>query len=300
MQVDVSCLSCLVKQLSATLKLIDIEDSEAKKYAKEILGLLSETDLDVPPPLVAKKIYRTLSELTGVNDPYEKVKYESNKLAMKIVGDLQKVINSEPESERFEIAVKIVIAGNIIDYGVNADINDEMIIDEIRNVNSQKLGAESVKSFYNNIQQSENIYYIGDNAGEIVIDKYFIDNYLADKNVKYAVRGAPIINDSTLKDAEMVRMHESAEVVSTGDDSPGIDFDAASDEFFDCFSNADMVILKGQGNYETAYRSDLKNIISEKINKNFDKPIYFLFKVKCPLVAGISGFPLGSLMLLEL
>lgn len=300
MKIDVSCLSCLVKQLSGTIQLLGIEDSIAKDYAKKVLEMISHEDLDVPPPLMAKKIYKMLSELTGENDPYKEIKRQSNILAIKIVKDLKEVINSEEESEQFATAAKIVISGNIIDYGVNSDINDDVIIKEIQSVNQKEVDPVSLKSFEKSILNSKNVFYIGDNAGEVVLDKYFIDNYLSHADVTYAVRGNPIINDSIMEDALFVEMDKSAAIVTTGDGTPGIDFDNTSQDFFEKFKTADMVILKGQGNYETAYREDLKQIISSKINSKFDKPVYFLFKVKCPLVSEISGYPMGTHMLLEL
>jgi len=127
-----------------------------------------------------------------------------------------------------------------------------------------------VKLLQKNIDEAEKILFIGDNAGEIVLDKIFIEN-LSREKITYAVRGGPALNDATMEDAEMVGMRDSVKVISTGLDMPAAILPFCSKEFLDEYKKSDLIISKGQGNYEALCDED--------------KNIFFLLKIKCPVVA---------------
>ncbi|MCK5255186.1 MAG: DUF89 family protein, partial [Deltaproteobacteria bacterium] len=118
-----------------------------------------------------------------------------------------------------------------------------------------------------------------DNAGEIVFDRLFIEQLPREK-VTYVVRGEPIINDVTIEDAREVDMFELVDVIDNGSDAPGTILETCSHEFQKRFASSDLVIAKGQGNYETL--SDI------------NKRIFFLLQVKCPVIAKDIGFEVGS------
>jgi uncharacterized protein with ATP-grasp and redox domains len=137
--------------------------------------------------------------------------------------------------------------------------------------------------FKESLNKAKKILYIADNAGETVLDKLLIEQIK--KPVKYAVRSKPIINDATIEDANDAGIDEIAEIVSSGCDAPGTILDLCSDEFRKIYENADLIISKGQGNYETL--------------SGQTRPIFFLLKVKCPVIARDIDIKTGSIILIK-
>ncbi len=120
---------------------------------------------------------------------------------------------------------------------------------------------------------------IGDNAGETIFDKVLIEELL-NLEIIYAVRSGPIINDATIEDVELAGLNRQVRLISTGCDAPGVIRTECSQEFLKIFDEADIVISKGQGNYET---------LSEE-----EREIFFLLKVKCPVIAKHIGVDSGD------
>jgi uncharacterized protein with ATP-grasp and redox domains len=180
----------------------------------------------------------------------------------------------------FETAVRLAIAGNVIDFGTSSQVDNDIICQSIEDALVQPLEKYIFEKLKNAINRAENILYIGDNAGEIVFDRMLIEQ-LPNRKITYAVRGAPTINDATLEDAEMVGLTDLVPVIGNGTDIPGTVIENCSEDFRMVFDTADLIIAKGQGNYETLNDSD--------------KKIFFLFKVKCSVVARKTGCALGNI-----
>jgi damage-control phosphatase, subfamily I len=164
----------------------------------------------------------------------------------------------------------LAIAGNIIDFGAKHDFSDELIHKEIDDALKVELNNDTVEKFRQSIENAENILYLGDNSGEIVFDKLFIEQLPREK-ITFAVRGSHIINDALLEDAKTIGLTNIVNVIDNGFNAPGTVLKNCSEEFQTAFNNADLIISKGQGNYETLSES----------NKN----IVFLLKIKCDIVA---------------
>lgn len=130
------------------------------------------------------------------------------------------------------------------------------------------------------LSTAKTVLYLGDNAGEIVLDKLFIET-LMHPNLYFAVRGAPVINDATLDDAQYVGIDAVADVISNGYDAPSTIVDRCSPQFQELFNKADVIISKGQGNLEG---------LLEKT----DKQVYFLLMVKCDVIAEALGVKKGD------
>jgi hypothetical protein len=224
-------------------------------------------------------IHRLVRELTGNADPYQHLKDASNRYALKLYPTLaEKIKNS---SDPFEMAIRLAIAGNIIDFGVNGTIywkNIDATIEQ--SLFEPVLG--SINSFFEAVSSAKKILYIGDNAGEIVFDRLLIEQ-LASGTITFAVRGKPVINDATLKDAIQTGMANLVKIIDNESDAPGTILEDCSDSFRELFEASDLVIAKGQGNYETL--SD--------ISKN----IFFLLKIKCPVIARHTGCDLGTMLI---
>jgi hypothetical protein len=216
-----------------------------------------------------------LCEIIGVDDPFSEEKSSSNKLAMGLyVRWKNKVLESE---DPFNLALRLAVAGNIMDYGASGrfDINRT-----IQKVLSADFAIDASLLLKKKIKKAKKILYLGDNAGEIVFDRLFIETIMHD-NLVYVVKGAPILNDVTIKDAEEIGMSMVADVVSNGYGAPSTVVRKCSRDFQKLFNEVDLVISKGQGN--------LEGLISDK-----DPRVFFLLMVKCDVIADLLKVKKGD------
>jgi len=271
-----------MRQALEAMRFASDDISLHKRFMREIFIFASELDFAQSPPAFAQKIHRRLREITGVKDPYFNVKRSFNKLALDMFHDIEMQVNNSEYP--FEAAVKFAIAGNIIDSGAKAALSENEVKKTLNKAVSVPLHG-NVNAFKKAVNNAGSVLYLTDNAGEIVFDRLLI-NFLPLKRTVIAVRGVPVINDATMQDAEAAGLHKMAHVINNGSDAPGTILEDCSDEFLEHFENADIVIAKGQGNYET---------LSGKKDKN----IFFLLKVKCPVIAANTGFPIGTHLLLK-
>lgn len=271
------CISCFVQQTISALRRISDDEALQGEALRKVLLLLSEINLNLPPPVMAQPIYRTIREVTGDADPFAQEKTNQNIYANSLVPEIKERYQNDPDL--FVKMLRLSIAGNIIDSGVNSEVKREDVLKSIDCSMEIPIDMKAVNELRNAITEAHAILYLGDNAGEIVFDKLLIEQMPHDK-VTYVVRGSPIINDVTIKDAREVKMDELVDVIDNGSDAPGTILDDCSQSFREIFESADLIIAKGQGNYET---------LSE-VNKR----IFFLFQVKCPVIARDIGCEIGS------
>jgi uncharacterized protein with ATP-grasp and redox domains len=221
-----------------------------------------------------------IRSLVGSDDPYYMVKKQFNSLALKLYPDLRKqIINS---NDQFETAIRLATAGNIIDFGVKNSLSESEVKKTINDSLSGYLDPEQVQNFKNAVMEAGKILYLADNAGEIVFDHLLIEQLPIEK-ITVVVKGSPVINDATIDDANVVGLGRIVEVIDNGSDGPGTILETCSQSFRDRFEDAELIIAKGQGNYETL--SD--------IHKN----IFFILKAKCPVIARDLGCKVGEMIL---
>jgi uncharacterized protein with ATP-grasp and redox domains len=252
-----------------------------ERVLREVLRWTSEMDMSQSPPAMGQRIHRLLRELTGTDDPYRLAKERQNHMAFDLLAEFKTEI--ETATDPLNMAVRLAIAGNVIDMGVNGSVTESDLRASLHQVLTEPFTGE-MDGFRHAVSEARSILYLVDNAGEIVFDRLLIQQ-LQPARVTVAVRGRPIINDATLADARAVGLHEAAEIIDNGSDAPGTLLDDCSQEFKQRFLEADLILAKGQGNYET--------LSQEKRN------IYFLFKVKCAVIAEHVGVLLGTHVLLR-
>lgn len=273
---SLDCIPCLLRQVIEASRFFYAEEALQENILRNILSYLSETGFSEPPPVIAQKIHRRIKEISGIDDPYFEVKDRFNSMAVLMLGTLTERIEHSPEP--LLNAVKLSIAGNIIDCGAKSGLSEF----EVRNLISDSF-TETVKGhvdqFLQASSEAEKIMFIADNAGEIVFDRPLIE-MLGAGRVTLAVRGFPVINDATIRDARAAGLDRIVRVIENGSDAPGTILEECSDEFKKCYDQSDLIIAKGQGNYET--------LCDEK------KQIFFLLKVKCHIIADHTGFPAGT------
>ncbi len=280
MKTYLDCVPCFLRQSLEAARIVSQDVQLHERTVREVLRLAAELDLGESPPFVAQRIHRRLRELTGAEDPYRSAKTRFNRMAMDALPRLAELV--QESEDPLLAAAKLAVVANAIDMGVSSSITD----DDVRRA---LCGASAVETFGDWVAfraaaaKAEHILYLTDNAGEIAVDRLAIEQ-LGPHRVTVAVRGTPVLNDATMDDAREVRMHELVEVIDNGSDAPGTILADCSESFRRRFERAQLIIAKGQGNFET-----LSGVASN---------IAFWFKVKCPVVSSSIGVPLGTHALL--
>jgi len=281
MQTTLDCIPCIVRQALESARFVSKDSALHEQLLRQILALLARMDMTLPPPFIGQIIHRELRRITEVNDPYREAKQRFNFLAAKMLPRLQMLTDQSPDP--LYLAARFAIAGNIIDLGINGALSEAEAGKTLEEALTQPLQGEW-EALRSAILQAERILYIADNAGESLFDRLFIERLPLDR-VTLAVRGRPILNDATREDACFAGLDSLVQVIDNGSDAPGTILAECSPEFVHEFSQSDLIIAKGQGNFETL--------------SDATAPIFFLFKAKCPVIAAHAGVGLGALVVLR-
>jgi len=257
------------------------DGAQRERVVRLLVAKIAKMDFSQPPPVAAQKIHRILRREAACDDPYRPAKRRFNALALELLPAFQRKIARSRDP--FGDAVRLAIAGNVIDLGVKGDLSESEAFDTVRRAFDVPMEGD-IDEFRNAVASSGKILYLADNAGEIVFDVPLI-RALPTGRVTVAVRGGPVINDATVEDAVAAGIPDIAPVIDNGSDAPGTVLGDCGAAFRRAYDEADLVISKGQGNYETLCDED--------------KNAYFLFKVKCPVVAAHGGMPIGTHALLK-
>jgi uncharacterized protein with ATP-grasp and redox domains len=264
MKTYLDCIPCFFKQALFAARAAVDDETKIKEVLDRIGTLISEIPLHNSPPETSREIYRTVREITGVNDPFANLKAESIKKTIALYPSLKQMVAAS--ADPLETAVRLAIAGNVIDFGANPDFELEQ---DIQTILQSEPVVNHYEAFKESLASAQNVLYVADNAGETVFDKILIE--VMARPVVYVVRDGPIINDATLEDAMKSGLDEVAMIVSSGWDGPGVSLKSGSEAFLDHYRRADLIVSKGQGNYET--------LSAEQ------RPIFHLLKAKCPVIA---------------
>jgi uncharacterized protein with ATP-grasp and redox domains len=280
MRIFLDCIPCFVRQALDASRLATGDEQIHEKVVREVLRLAADLDMSQSPPAIGQQIHRLIRNLVGQDDPYGKIKNRFNNLALKLYPELRKQIVSS--DVRLETAIRLAIAGNVIDFGVNGSVSESDLNKAISESLTADFDSRHLQSFQDAIEQAEEILYLADNAGEIVFDRLLIEQLPYEK-VALVVKGMPVINDATMVDAMVAGLPRFVEVIDNGSDVPGTILETCSQAFRDRFGDANLVIAKGQGNYETL--------------SNLDKDIFFILKAKCPVIARDLRCEVGEMIL---
>jgi uncharacterized protein with ATP-grasp and redox domains len=253
------------------------DTAEHEAILRKTLGIAAGMTLQTTPPELGAFIHRIVREISGNVDPYADAKRRSNELALGLYEDLLRDVRRADDP--FEMAVRFAIAGNIIDFGPTSTLSENQVHEAVDDCRRARIDSAALEALREASRRSRRKLYIGDNAGEIVFDMLLVDQF-STGSVTFAVRGSAVINDATMADAVRVGMTDLVRVVDSGCDVPGTVLEHCSPEFREVFREADLVIAKGQGNYETL--------------SDTDQPIAFLFKAKCPVIAEDMGCSIGD------
>ena len=281
MKTYLDCLPCFLNQALKTSRVATNDEKIQREVLDQVMEKLIRLPLDASPPRIAQIVYATIKKITGNEDPYSATKKKQNELALGFYQELKAMVrNSE---DPLLLALKLAIAGNIIDLGVPREIKN--IREEVFSIISSPLAVNDYLPFKRNLTNAKLLLYLGDNAGEIVFDRILVEelNNIDTLKIVFAVREKPIINDATFDDAKFVGLDKQTKLISNGSSAPATVLEECSCEFMNLFQKADMVISKGQGNYESL--SDVSG------------NLFFLLMVKCPVVARHLRVQVGDMVL---
>lgn len=268
MKSSLHCLPCFLQQTIKAAHLSTADLSLQKRILDEVATLLPSLDLKKTPPENSIPVYETIARLSGCPDPFANLKKKSNDFALGMVEDIRQVIATS--NDPLYTALLFSIAGNIIDYGSQQDFDAESAL---KNCLNTPLAIDDYQVLRKKLEKSRSLLYLGDNAGEILFDTLVVETLqklFPDLEIIFVVKGHAIINDALLDDAGQCGLTEKCQVITNGTGCPGTPLADCSPEFIERFNKADLIISKGQGNYETL--SETK------------APLYFLLTIKCPIV----------------
>jgi damage-control phosphatase, subfamily I len=277
---DFRCYNCLVRSFARLLEKFQPKAQNNETLMKEFLSYLSKTDESHTAPYITGYMQEVIKKMIGIDDLYIEEKEFANNMLLANYQELRKVVSIADCS--FKRALRLAIAGNIIDYAANPDFD---IMQTIEYVLENDFAIDDSQELMQELITAENVLYLGDNAGEIVLDKLFLET-IGRKDIIFAVRGKPIINDATLDDAIKVGIANLVHVIDNGSKLPSTVVDECSPEFVKYFNNADLIISKGQGNLEGLINT-------------LDKNIYFLCMVKCNAIGEALGVTKGSFVVMN-
>jgi damage-control phosphatase, subfamily I len=276
MKTTVDCIPCFIRQALEVARLVSRDPESHERIIRRALIAMAGVDMGVTPTVIAQQLHRHLRGLTRVDDPYREVKDQFNRMALDMLPGLRAKVENAPDP--LATATRLAIAGNVIDLGAKAGLAEVDARTAVAGAITEPLLGD-MEEFRRAVNSAGKILYLADNAGEIVFDRLLIERLPAGRTT-LAVRGGAVINDATLPDARKAGLHELAEVIDNGSDAPGTVLDDCSEAFRKCFCEADVIIAKGQGNFETLF--------------GVAAPIFFLLKVKCPVIASHAGLPVGT------
>lgn len=280
MKTTLECIPCFITQALQALRAVCDDEILTHRILQMVLKKAAEFDISKTPPEMAQVIHKIIREQTGNSDPYLKVKQLSTQKALEAESQvLERIKKSDAP---FEASLRYSIAGNILDFAILSLWNDEKLKESLDLAEIKKLDKRAVKKLYSEIQKAKNILILGDNAGETVFDKIFIENFIIPEQhkINYAVKSSPIINDAVYDDAVQAGLDKSCTIVENGTDAPGTVLDLCSEEFKKIFYSADLIISKGQANFETL------NTVQGNI--------FFLTQIKCPVIGNNYGYSTGE------
>lgn len=280
------CLPCTVRAAYDIAKKATNNEELQKEIVFETARFLAESPdvLEGTPAALHTYVFRLAQVITGNRDPFRHLKKVSNEIAMRVIPALERECNQRDFKEAFRLAALGTICGNTIDFEVEGHrFSLDDLESSLLTCLAGDLMVDDIPKLVDVLSKSREVLYLLDNAGEIVLDKFFIKLIAENYPVKVwaAVKSWPILNDATMEDARQVKLEEVAEVITTGNDHVGLKLDESSEEFLRHLHSADIIIAKGQGYYESI--TEVEHLLP--------KPIAYILRAKCTSVAETLGVP---------
>ena len=287
MKLQPECITCIIAQVKNVSNMFHLSEEKREAAMADTHAYLAGANYEGCTPESMGELWQILLRHVGGRDPYAGVKSLCNQEAMKMLPETKEKIARAKEP--FTVALKYAIAGNLIDYGLEHPVSIEEQNAQIDAIANTAFSIDDSDALLFALKNAKSMLYLGDNAGEIVFDKLLIEQIrlrFPQLDLAFVVKGSPVLNDVTRADAEEVCMQEFARVIDNGDASPGTVLPRTSEAFQKAFAEADVILSKGQGNFESLSGVEKENL-------------FFLFTAKCDTVCAEAGVPKLSIVCLE-
>jgi len=281
MTIDEACVACIINQSTKVADAIDASESLKEKITSTVKEMSAGFSYDDTPPEIASYVYEKMAQIANKTDLYDEVKELSTKKALSFVPLVKEELRNS--NDKLLSATKTAVAGNVIDLAAAVEFDLE---EELSKVFHTKFAHNDFEKFKDKLSSAKSVLIIGDNVGEHIFDYIFIETLkelYPDAKYSYMVRGNPIINDVTIKEAKEAGFDKLCSLVDSGVNTPGFAYNRANAESKELFDSVDLVISKGMGNYECMSPSHRKNIC-------------FLLKIKCDVVANSLNKEVGDIV----
>lgn len=265
------CLSCIAKKYLDKYPANSTEEQQVR-YKKQICKVLSEAELTDSAPLLTKKITDVQEKIFGETTDYTKIKAFYNDYVMKKFPDIEE--NIARAEEPLLRAIQYSMTGNYIDFGALAEVDNDKFEQLLLNVPSIEINNLEFETLKKELEYAGRLVFLTDNCGEIVFDMAFIrllKIQYPKLQITVIVRGYPAVNDATMEDATQIGLNKEVQVLGNGNGVAGTCLEMLSEEAKECVLSADVIIAKGQGNFETLMGCGLN--------------VYYIFMCKCTMFA---------------
>lgn len=276
MKTYLDCYPCFLRQALSAARRAGASDDQQRLILLNTMEELQALPDNATPPQMAYQIHQRVRQQTNTIDPYRQAKDDATQQALTLYPQLKKMVSKA--TDPLETAVRIAIAGNIIDLGVAESYDLEATLERVL---IQPFAINDLSSLRTSLAKSSSILYLADNAGETVFDRVLIE--ALNLPVTYVVKAEPIINDAIREDAVAAGIEQVAEIIDNGSDAVGTLLDDCSTSFQKRFEQAELIIAKGQANYESLSDSQA--------------PLFFLLQAKCSVIARDLDVPEGAVVL---
>jgi len=281
MNIDEACVTCIINQSAKVADALEADTDLRYKLTSTVESMSEEFSFSQTPPEIAADVYETMAKIANKTDLYDEVKELSTKKALSFVPFLKEKLHNA--SDKLLVAVKIAVAGNVIDLAAEVEFD---LQEELEKIFHTQFTHNDFDILKNNLDNARSVVVLGDNVGEHIFDYLLIQTLqelYPEIEFIYMTRGTPIINDVTMKEAKEAGFDKLCRLVDSGVNTPGFTYTRATQEAKKLFDNADLVISKGMGNYECLTPSHKENIC-------------FLLKVKCNVVASSLKAEVGDII----
>lgn len=282
MKTTLECLHCMVGQALRAAQVATDDEATQRRIVMDTMERIPDLDVRKSPAELSLLVYEITAALTGNHDPYKGLKYAQNEAALLLEPRLREMV--ERSEDPLSTALHLAAAGNIIDLGILQTERIDVWA-AVEDAMEQGFGVDDTEAFLDSLGSAQNLLYMLDNAGEIVFDKILIEELLKRVKVTAVVKAGPMINDALMEDARQVGLTDLCEVIDNGGAFIGTPVDLVPEDFRRRMEEADIILGKGQGNYETL--------------DGYPGDVFLILKAKCPIIAKDMGVQYGQVALIS-
>ena len=277
MKVSAECMHCLVKRQADNIKKYPDEEKKAA-YLGKVLGIIANHAAEEPAPVLLSHIGRLHEVYFGKPFSFDELKQGYNAMMLEKEAEIREKITQA--AAPLALALRFAQIGNFIDFGAMDSVDDAKLMEFLKQAETLPLSEDTYQSFTEDLKTAKKLVYMTDNCGEVVLDKLLLETIkqtVPHLEMTIIVRGEPVLNDATMEDALQVGLETCGKVIPNGTNIAGTYIPWVSAEAKSALDEADLLISKGQGNFESLH--------------GCSRNIYYLFLCKCQWFMERFGLP---------